>query len=91
MKNEAKLITRQEYLNKAKAVLGKEYKSLESTIENEYYNILCDKVKAGETISEKVYNDLTEGQKYHFAKHHNYNGDKINSHEHKRHKICNRP
>lgn len=70
--------TRNEYLQKAQEELGeKEYKNLSHSIDNEYYLLIENSVKAGNKISQEVYDSLSEGQKYHFNKHYNHRNDKI--------------
>lgn len=48
-----------------------------SSIDNEYYNMLCEHIKKGNTITSEIYDDLSDGQKYHFNKHYNHRGDKV--------------
>jgi rubrerythrin len=71
--------TRYEFIQAAKEELGNDYKGLESAFENEYYEMVENEIKAGNTITQEVYDSLTEGQKFHFNKHYNYLGDKVQS------------
>lgn len=70
--------TREVYLEKAKEELGeKDFKYLFQSIDNEYYALIEKAVKDGNVLTQEVYDNLTEGQKFHFTKHYNYRGDKI--------------
>jgi len=37
--------------------------------DNEYYDLVKEHIKQGNSITNEVYKDLTEGQRYHFNKH----------------------
>ena len=73
--------TRQEYITEqhqemeAEGIKQDEY--MYFNFDDEYYSLLEDHVKQGGTISQEVYNSLTQGQQYHFNKHYNFRGDKI--------------
>jgi len=72
--------TRQEYITE-------QYKEFEAeglqddfkhfNFDNEYYALVEEHIKAGNTITQEVYNSLTQGQQYHFNKHYNFRADKI--------------
>lgn len=51
--------------------------TLAAELSDEYYEILEYSIKQGGTITQEQYNDLTEGQKFHFNKHYNHRSDKI--------------
>jgi hypothetical protein len=55
----------------------KEFKNLYNSIDLEYYEIVETEVKKGIAISKEVYNSLSDGQKYHFNKHYNFNLDMV--------------
>lgn len=55
----------------------KEYEIKEINFDDEYYAIVEDHIKQSGTITQEVYNSLTDGQKYHFNKHYNHRNDKI--------------
>jgi hypothetical protein len=73
--------TRQEYIKDQQQELEKEglkpYEILGITFDNEYYELIENHIKQGETITNEVYNSLTQGQQYHFNKHYNYRNDKV--------------
>ena len=74
--------TRTEYINRSRVEIEAEgiyfSDSIAETLEDEYYNeIIVKHIKQGGKIENKVYKDLTEGQKYHFNKFLNWNNDKI--------------
>jgi len=74
--------TRTEYINRSRVEIEAEgiyfSDSMAVTLEDEYYNeIIVKHIKQGGKIENKVYKDLTEGQKYHFNKFLNWNNDKI--------------
>ena len=74
--------TRTEYINRNKTKIETEgiYFSdcMAVTLEDEYYDeIIVKHIKAGGKIENKVYKDLTDGQKYHFNKFLNWENDKI--------------
>lgn len=72
--------TRDEYLEKEREALGeRDFQSLSHSIDNEYYAMVEKEVKSGNSISQAVYDSLTEGQKYHFNKHYNHRNDKIHN------------
>lgn len=73
------IATRYEYLEKAREELGEDFSDLVVGIDNEYYAIIAKEVKNGKTISQSIYDSLTEGQKFHFTKHYNHRGDKIHN------------
>lgn len=72
---------RSEYIaeqQKELAVEGlKPYEIKEIDFDEEYYTIIENHIKQSGSITNEVYNSLTDGQKYHFNKHYNYRGDKI--------------
>ena len=76
-----KMLTLQEYLQEQKEELKLLYSSdIETMLIDEYYNNICEYMRNNNSlglISKKVYNSLTQGQKYHFDKHFNYRGDKV--------------
>jgi len=47
-------------------------------LSNNYYDYICEWMRAGNSITQLVYDSFTDGQKFHFNKHYNYRGDKIN-------------
>lgn len=70
--------TRSEFLEEAKVELGEiEFKSLYHSLDNEYYESIEKQVKDGKVITKEVFDSLSEGQKFHFTKHYNFRGDKI--------------
>lgn len=70
--------TRNEFFNEYEKDIGsKEFGILFGSIDNEYYSLIENKVKQGKTISEKVYNSLSNGQKFHFNKHYNSLNNKV--------------
>lgn len=70
--------TREEYMNRAKEEIGeRDFVHLYSGIENEYYLMIETQAKEGKAISKKVYDNLTEGQRFHFNKHFNFRGDMV--------------
>ena len=72
------LKTRDEFLEEAKNELGeREYKELYAGLDNEYYATVESYVKQGKGIEKKVYDSLTEGQRYHFNKHYNHRADMV--------------
>jgi hypothetical protein len=46
-------------------------------IDNEYYAMVETQAKSGKAIDKKVYDSLTEGQRYHFNKHFNHRGEMV--------------
>lgn len=70
--------TRDEFLERSKKELGeKEFEGMKSSLDNEYYGMIEMLMKEGDTISQVVYDSLTEGQRYHFNKHYNHRNDKV--------------
>lgn len=70
--------TRLKYLEVAEKELGAiEFKSMFHMIDNEYYALIEKEVKSGKSINQDVYESLTEGQRFHFNKHYNHRGDKV--------------
>ena len=75
--------TRSVYIETEKALMladgltSQEIEGFNSTMDNEYYDLLISHVKQGNKISNEVYKDLTQGQQYHFNKHYNYRNDKV--------------
>lgn len=74
--------TRTEYINRSRVEIEAEgiyfSDSMAVTLEDEYYDeIIVKHIKAGGKIENKVYKDLTDGQKYHFNKFLNWENDKI--------------
>lgn len=70
--------TRDEFLERSKEELGeKEFQGMKSRLDNEYYGMIEMLMKEGDTISQAVYDSLTEGQRYHFNKHYNHRNDKV--------------
>jgi hypothetical protein len=70
--------TRDEFMKETKEELGeKVFSDLYVGIDNEYYEMVESQVKQGEAISQKVYDSLTEGQRYHFTKHYNHRGNMV--------------
>jgi hypothetical protein len=68
--------TRDEYMEEAKKELGEqEFSHLYVGIDNEYYAMIESQAKQGKTIGKKVYDSLTEGQRFHFNKHYNHRGN----------------
>lgn len=45
--------------------------------DDEYYALVESHIKQGNTITNEIYHSLTQGQQYHFNKHHNPRGDKV--------------
>lgn len=65
-------------MNRAKEELREqEFTYLYSGIENEYYSMVEVRAKEGKAISKRVYDSLTEGQRFHFNKHFNFRGDMV--------------
>jgi hypothetical protein len=72
--------TKEEYMKEAKEELGdKEFSDFYVGLDNEFYSMVEKQAKQGKAISEKVYNSLSEGQRFHFNKHYNYRGDMIHN------------
>lgn len=71
--------TRDEYFQKEKEALGEDFHHLTVGIDNDYYTMIEKEVKDGKNISRAVYDSLTEGQKFHFNKHHNHRNDKVDN------------
>ncbi|MEK3955759.1 MULTISPECIES: hypothetical protein [unclassified Psychrobacillus] len=70
--------TRDVYLAEYKEDLGeREFKSMFSIIDNEYYALIEKDIKEGRIITQEVYASLAEGQRFHFNKHYNHRGDKV--------------
>lgn len=74
--------TRTEYINRNKIEIEAEgidfSDSIAETLEDEYYDeIVVKYIKAGGMISNEIYKDLTDGQKYHFNKFLNWDNDKV--------------
>ena len=70
--------TRDEYIQKAKEELGEQtFSDLYVGIDNEYYAMVETQAKSGKAIDKKVYDSLTEGQRYHFNKHFNHRGEMV--------------
>ena len=74
--------TRTEYINRNRAEIEAEgiffSDCMAIDLGNEYYDeIVVKYIKAGGMIENKVYKDLTDGQKYHFNKFLNWNNDKV--------------
>ena len=73
--------TRFEYIAEQQAELSAEglkpYEIKEINFDDEYYTIIENHIKQGGSITNEIYNSLTDGQKYHFNKHYNYRGDKV--------------
>jgi hypothetical protein len=67
-------MTRTQYIASEKQEAGEFWRStMEDPTSNEYYNNYIAKHQI--TLSQ--YNDLTEGQKFHYNKHYNHRGDMI--------------
>ncbi len=79
MKKQTISITLSEYLNSEKMLFGSDYSDcMEGALRDEYYNEkIVNTVRHGAIITRHVYDNLTQGQKYHFDKHFNHRGDKI--------------
>lgn len=74
------LKTRAEYLEIEKNAIGeRDFAGMYSVIDNEYYELVEKEVKNGNLISRKVYESLSKGQQFHFNKHYNHRGDKIDN------------
>jgi len=73
--------TRTEYISEQRAELAIEgltpLEIQELNFDNEYYTLVEDHLKQGKNITNEMYNDLTQGQKYHFNKKYNSRGDKV--------------
>lgn len=70
--------TRDVFLSEYKEELGeREFKSMFSIIDNEYYALIEKDVKEGRIITQEVYDSLAVGQRFHFNKHYNHRGDKV--------------
>jgi hypothetical protein len=70
--------TRTDYMNSQRLEAGEFYSDLmDDSFSNEYYGTIEQHLKEGGTITREVYNDLTEGQKYHFNRRWNVRGDKV--------------
>jgi len=73
--------TRQEYITEQKRELEEEglkpYEITGITFDQEYYELIENYIKQGGTITNEIYNSLTQGQQYHFNKHYNYRNDKV--------------
>jgi len=73
--------TRQEYIAEqykefeVEGIKSDDY--MDFNLDNEYYNLLAEHMKQGGTITQEIFNSLTQGQQYHFTKHYNYRNDKI--------------
>jgi len=74
-------LTRSEYIAEQQQELiaegMKPYEIQELNFDNEYYELIENHLKQGNTITNEVYNSLTQGQQYHFNKHYNSRGDKV--------------
>lgn len=72
------MLTKQEFMEEAKLDLGEvDFKSMFHVLDNEYYELVEKEVKEGKIITQEVYDSLTDGQRYHFNKHHNHRRDKV--------------
>jgi len=73
--------TRSEYIAEQQQELIAEglkpYEIQGINFDNEYYELIENYIKQGNTITNEVYNSLTQGQQYHFNKHYNSRGDKV--------------
>ena len=74
--------TRTEYITRNKKEIEVEgiyfSDSMAVTLEDEYYNeIIVKHIKTGGRITNKIYKDLTDEQKYHFNKFLNWDNDKV--------------
>lgn len=75
--------TRIEYIAEQQRELETEgfkpYEIKEINFDNEYYELIENYIKQGNTITNEIYTSLTQGQQYHFNKHYNSRGDKISN------------
>lgn len=75
------MLTRDEYLKEMQKEFGehnaKEFMHLRVGFDNNYYAMLENEIKQGKLITRKVYESLTDGQRYHFNKHYNFRNDRI--------------
>lgn len=70
--------TRDEYLAEAKEELGERtYADLHVGLDNDFYETIIVEAKQGTKISKKVYDSLTDGQRFHFNKHYNHRGTMV--------------
>jgi hypothetical protein len=70
--------TKEEYMNEAKEELGeKVFSDVYVGLDNDYYSMVESQVKQGKAISRKVYDSLAKGQRFHFDKHYNHRGDRV--------------
>jgi hypothetical protein len=69
--------TKQQFMKEAKQELGYDYKNLIPALETEYYNMIETYVKQGNPITRKVFESLSDMQKYHFTKHYNYKNNMV--------------
>jgi len=74
--------TRTEYIAEQQRELASEgltqLEIKELNFDNEYYELIENHIKQkGNTITNEVYNSLTQGQQYHFNKCYNSRGDKV--------------
>lgn len=70
--------TRDVFMEEYKEDLGeREFKDMFPSIDNEYYSLIEKEIKDGKTIALEVYDSLAEGQRFHFNKHYNHRGDKV--------------
>lgn len=72
------LQTKEEYFEQEKNEIGDlEFRNMKHCIDNAYYDLVEAHVKTGNSISHRVYDSLSEGQRFHFNKHYNYRNDKV--------------
>lgn len=70
--------TKHEFLEEEKEAMGeRDYNGISSKLDNDYYEMVEQAVKAGGTISQAVYDSLSDGQRFHFNKHYNHRNDKV--------------
>lgn len=73
-----KMQTKNEYFEENKEELGEIlFQTIFHIVDNDYYMLIEKEIKDGKTISQYVYDSLSEDQKFHFNKHYNYRGDKV--------------
>lgn len=71
-------ITMQDFLENQKLELKDLYsESIKYQLSNDYYNIVCDVMRQGDVVTQRVYDSLEDNQKWHFNKHYNFRGDKV--------------
>lgn len=70
--------TRDEYLASAKIELGeKEFSRMRNALSNGYYRSIASQASKGISIPKAIYDSLSEGHRYHFDKHFNHRGDRV--------------